>query len=290
MVQCSGKEPLEEDGLCQRAGRWNEESAPLENVDIVEVVDPPHADRPHPGEAGSNDDHAALEDMETMDLEIVETTSLMQSGLEFNWLRLFQLELEKLQKSQVRLGSHVAQLRTRLQERHDTFNDIESWNAVQAVLVAVDSEEGEEAACDRVDAWCELWSRRLCELLALPDPSTVCVDTPEHDVEMTRSKVVKEMVKERRLLLAARKAQIEDDQARRDALEVVDGASSKRHEPRGKRPRDERAANATSTSSEGTHISIVVPAGTAVTVQRTELEGGRNRVSILLDRMAGPSE
>ena len=131
--------------------------------------------------------------------------TLMQVPVDDNWVQMLQLELERLQKSRMKIGNHVSQLLMLCTQESHTFQDYESCTAVQALLTGYATAPGEEHLVDAVDGWVKLWAARILELLRLPSEVLVCLGSQEaQEHREMRARLQKQMVRGRKLLVAAR--------------------------------------------------------------------------------------
>ena len=100
-------------------------------------------------------------------------------------------------------------------------------------MAAYVTDEGEEHRVDAVDQWADKWSMRISTMLKLPDGPQCCLDSQEQEeCEATRNTILHLINQEVRNQVEAHKAQAEDDEAMRVAMN--DTAKPKEVEGNGK--------------------------------------------------------
>ena len=220
--------------------------------------------------------------------------ALMQKFTRGNWLQALQDDLEKLRKAGVQVGNHVDQLRRRCHQEAHHYQDLEGWQTALAVMAAYVTDQGEEHRVDAVDQWADKWYMRISAMLRLPDGPQCCLDSQEQEeCEATRSTILHLINNEFRNQVEACRAQAEDDEAMRMAMN--DTAKPREVEDKGmeecerKKQKTSRASAPAillgsavarlptwmgSSSSSSESVVIVVPEGMRVELKPGEFGKG----------------
>ena len=236
----------------------------LQGQDVIngEIVDGEML--PHEGNGHIAEGEYMQDENDLMSFENEEDEAVMLVQGKVSWVKFLQDDMEYLKAQGEHIGAYVAQLQSLLQP--EATHDSEAFDMVQALLAAYAAEPTDEARPDRADNFARKWWERLRVLLQRPRVSVV--DTQQHDLD-EQAQVLEQVYGEasERRLDSAQRAQAEDDQATKEALQMSGSTT---------RPTAE-------TSSSGTTMDVMVrrvlvngvqvPFGehVAITGQRLEL-------------------